>query len=44
MVEVIGSENVHFIHDEPHPDPATRTPENPPGDNHFYRIIRDMPR
>ena len=44
MVEVIGEESVHFIHDEPHPDPITRTPENPPGDNHFYRIIRDMPR
>ena len=40
MIEVIGIENLHFIHDEPHPDPITRTPENPPGDNHFYRIIR----
>ena len=40
MVEQIGVDNIHFIHDAPHPDPVTRTPENPPGDNHFCRIIR----
>jgi hypothetical protein len=40
MVEVLGDDKIHFIHDAPHPEPHTRTPENPPGDNLFYRIIR----
>jgi hypothetical protein len=40
MCYLIDEENIHFLHDKPHPEKHTCTPEKPAGDNHFYRIIR----